>query len=149
MASNHMDTLQLLQLYCYTFDELQKYISEHGIDPNHPAVITRQNELFSNELITDADVHRLLMYCCHTTEDLDNLICDQGFEHNDRSIIARRRELEVCCHRTIMHSFDMYIASVHCNTIKSLLPGVVSSCILPMSILEGCTVEPLCTCCRL
>lgn len=98
MASNAMDVLSLLRLYCYTFEDLEGYVQENGLDPNSEAVITRRNELFSNNLITDTSMYRLLMCCCHTVTDLENLIQQHDLDSNDRAVQTRRKELEVRLH---------------------------------------------------
>ena len=96
MASNYMDLLSQLRLYCYTFEDLESYVKNAGIDPNCEAVITRRNELFSNNLITDTDMYRLLFCCCHTLDELNTFIEQQGIDRNDPGVQARARELQVC-----------------------------------------------------
>lgn len=97
MASNQLNLKQLLEIYCHTFEELESYVLQHGIDPNHHSVVERRNELFSNQQCTDADMYRFLMYCCSTLDDINQLITNDGLDVNDPAVIARKRELEVRC----------------------------------------------------
>ena len=63
---------------------------------NHPAVVTRRNELFSAELITDSDTYKLLKCCCNNLNELQMLITEHGLDNNDPAVRAREQELQVC-----------------------------------------------------
>ena len=95
MASNRMDVLERLRLYCHTFEDLDLYVQEHGIDINDAAVTTRRNELFANDLISDTDMYRFLLFCCHTMDHLIELTQQHGLDINDPAVRARRRDLQV------------------------------------------------------
>ena len=105
MASNYMDVLARLRLYCHTFEDLEAYVQNHGIDPNCEEVVLRRNELFSNELITDADTYRLLMVCCNSPNELTALIHQQGLDHTDPVVQRRSRELQVRAHNDLHEHF--------------------------------------------
>lgn len=96
MASNYTDLAEQLDVCCHTIRDLELYIQTFGIDPNHPAVVARRNQLLTNAFITDTDTYRLLMCCCNTLTELDKLVTVHGLERSDPAVRARERVLQVC-----------------------------------------------------
>lgn len=95
MASNDLNLLAELELYCHTFEELDLYILNYGLDINHPAAIERRRQLAANTLITDSDVYRLLKCCCNSLTELENIVVQHNIDWNDPSVQARRSDLQV------------------------------------------------------
>ena len=95
MAANQPDLLQVLNLCCSSLYALDVYIRHHGIDINHPAVVTRRNELLNSQLITDSDTFQLLKICCNTLDDLQKIVLEHDLDRNDAAVRARERNLQV------------------------------------------------------
>ena len=101
MASNYTDLSDLLDICCHTFNDLELFIQSHGLDPNHPAVVTRRNQLLSDVLITDNDTYQLLKCCCNTLDELKRLVQDHGLNPDDPAVRLRERVLQVLFLREI------------------------------------------------
>ena len=135
MASNFCKITELLQSNCHTLADLEYCVQLYGLNPSHPTVIARRNELLNNALITDSDMYRLLACCCNTTDDLNKVIFENGLDENDPAVRLRRRDLQVCLESaqeqcaTTMYScvtgfYDSFISRIVCMCVRFWLYSV-------------------------
>ena len=95
MSLDNVNLCHVLEVCCPTVNALEVYIQHNGIDANHPAVVTRRNQLLSNQLITDSDTFQLLTYCCNTLDDLSKIVVEYRLDRNDLAVRAREAILQV------------------------------------------------------
>lgn len=95
MATFDTNLFDILQICCPTLEALELYIAHHAIDVSHPAVVSRRNEIFNDQLITDSDTYRLLTFCCNSLEELEKVVLEHGLDKNDITVRARERILQV------------------------------------------------------